>query len=266
MAASWGLWRTEQLLLFIVHFPVFWKAALIMTTVLLLSILDALELSPHCPVLADKNNVANGLLVKWSWGWTLLCLVPTVLLTASGLEWRQLSSHLSRLAVAHCVWLVVTSAFVALDSAVGQCSVGLVRSRRECVRLRGNWEGLDISGHVFLLTYCVYVLTEEVAGLKRCVCRNNHKRSLQLPRRTHSKLPQDHQPHLQTLSRGLELFAAVLMVLWVAMTVTTSLYFHSLPEKVIGGVIAFLAWLLTYGWLFGQASMPPKPHQNVISA
>ena len=248
--AAWRR-RCSELLLVSIYLPVSKKAPIIMTTVSLLSLAAWLELSPPCASLAYKNNLFNSLLVKWSWGWSLLCLVPTVILTttlSSGLQWKQMLTHLSRLAVAHCIWLTTTSAFIALDSAVGDCSSGSGGSRTECLREKGVWHGFDISGHVFLLTYCVYVLTEEMAGLREGVCYELQRRSMHKLQRAST-----------ALALTLELFGAVLMVLWVAMTITTSLYFHTFMEKVLGGAIGFLAWLLTYGFLFSRAGLPPKP-------
>ena len=256
-----------------VHLPVSKKAPILMICVLLLSALSALELSPHSPSLADKNNVFNSLLVKWSWGWSLLCLLPTVTLTASlytGLRWKEVLGHLARLAVAHCIWFLVTNAFVFVDSALGTCSDGSGSGRRECVQGKGSWHGFDISGHVFLLTYCVYVLTEEVAGLRWEVW-GTYMESLGRQERIVSKLSLAHEqlPYIHLtctpVAHGLELFAAALMTIWIAMTMTTSLYFHSLPEKVLGGLLSFLAWLLTYGWLYGRKGAPHNPSHGFLS-
>ena len=232
-----------------------------MLIVLLLSVLSALDLSPHSSFLQDKNNIFNSLLVKWSWGWSLLCLLPTVTLSASlytRLRPREVLGHLARLVVAHCIWFLVTNAFVYVDSSVGACSDGSGRNRRECVWGKANWHGFDISGHVFLLTYCVYVLTEEVAGLRwgRYKVPRRGKKLIWVQK----TLPQMHQ-----ISCALELFAAALMVVWIAMTITTSLYFHSLPEKIVGALVSFIAWLLTYGWLYGRKHTPPKPPHSILN-
>ena len=241
-----------------VHLPVHWKAPITMTFIAVLSIVAWLDLSPQWTFLSDKNNVVNSLLVKWSWGWSLLCLIPSVLITASlysGLQWREVVRHLSRLLVAHCVWFFTTQAFVSLDTAVGGCSDGSSRTRNKCLRQNSSWDGFDISGHVFLLTYCAYVLTEEVSGLRLEVWERFSG---------HSQLP----PHLHTtlspLAHCLELFAAALMTVWVVMTIATSLYFHSVLEKLLGGGCGWLAWLLTYDWLYGKRYMPRRPDHGLL--
>ena len=264
----------RKVLLNSVHLPVSRKVPAIMAVVLLLSILAWLDVSPPSSWLSDKRNVVNSLLVKWSWAWSLLCLAPSLMLTAffySGLQWREVMGHFSRLLVAHCIWLSLTHAFVSLDSAVGDCSDGSGRKRRECLQEGSSWNGFDISGHVFLLTYCVYVLTEEVSGLKLEVWEE-FDGSLHLEHRTLSKpqlswartvLPQMHTL-CSPLAQGLELLAAALMTVWVAMLFSTSLYFHSVTEKLLGGVCSWLAWLLTYGWLYGRAYMPHRPDQGLF--
>ena len=264
----------RKILLNTVHVPVSRKAPAIMAVVLLLSILSWLDVSPPSSWLSDKGNAVNSLLVKWSWAWSLLCLAPSVMLTAffySGLQWREVMGHFSRLLVAHCVWLLVTRAFVSLDSVVGVCSDGSGRGRGECLQEGSSWAGFDISGHVFLLTYCVYLLTEEVSGLRLEVW-GEFEGSLQLEHRALSK-PQlswarKVLPHLHTvcspLAQGLELLAAALMTVWVAMLFSTSLYFHSVPEKLLGGVCSWLAWVLTYSWLYGRAYLPRRPDQGLL--
>ena len=255
-----------------VHLPASRKAPALLAGVLLLSCAAWLELSPRSGWLADKNNAVNSLLVKWSWGWTLLCLCPSVMLTAflyTGLRWWAALRHFSRLLVAHCMWFSVTHAFVLLDSAVGACGDGSGSSRRECLRGGGSWAGFDISGHVFLLSYCVYVLTEEVAGLRWEVwgefdgCLQMETRALSKQAWVKEVLPSMHRLS-SPLAVVLELLAAALMAVWVAMMVSTSLFFHSLAEKLVGGVCGWLAWQLTYGWLYGRGYMPSRPDQGLL--
>ena len=264
--------NVRKVLHYTVHLPVSRKAPTLMAILSLLSLVAWVDLSPQCPYLSDKRNTVNSLLVKWSWGWSLLCLGPSVMLTAfiySALQWRQVLYHFSRLLVAHCIWLSATQAFIFLDSAVGVCSDGSDKDRTDCLQGEGSWEGFDISGHVFLLTYCVYVLTEEVAGLKWEVW-SEFDGSLELEHTAMDKLGKASEilPHIHflcsPLAAGLELFAAALMTLWITMTIITSLYFHSVTEKLLGGVCGWLGWLLTYGCVYGKAYMPRRPEQGLL--
>lgn len=187
----------------------------------------------------------------------------------SGLQWRQVLLHLSRLVVAHCVWFSFTRAFVFLDNAVGSCSDSVSTTRSQCVLEDNSWSGFDISGHTFLLTYCVYVLTEEVSGLRWEVW-GQYDGSLELEYRAVNKLagmitvlPRLHELS-SPLAHSLELLAAALMTVWVTMLITTTLYFHSIPEKLLGGMCGWLSWQLTYGWLYGKAYMPIRPDQGFL--
>lgn len=262
----------RKILHYSVHLPVSCKVPVLMAIMLLLSCVAWLDLSPESSWLSDKRNPVNSLLVKWSWGWSLLCLCPSVMLTAflySGLQWRQVLRHFSRLLVAHCVWFSVTRAFVLLDSAVGTCSDVTHSTRSQCVEDGSSWVGFDISGHTFLLTYCVYVLTEEVSGLRLEVWAE-YDGALELEHRAVNKLGGvvgalcRLHALCSPLAHSLELFAAALMTVWVAMVIATSLYFHSMPEKLIGGLCSWLAWQLTYGWLYGKVYMPTRPDQGLL--
>lgn len=262
----------RKILHYSVHLPVSSKVPTLMAILMLLSCVAWLDLSPKSSWLSDKRNAINSLLVKWSWGWSLLCLFPSVMLTAflySGLQLRQVLLHFSRLVVAHWVWFSFTRAFVFLDSAVGSCSDSVSTTRSQCVQENNSWSGFDISGHTFLLTYCVYVLTEEVSGLRQEVwgeydsCLEMEYRAVNKLTGVVAVLPRLHKL-TSPLAHSLELFAAALMTVWVTMVITTSLYFHSIPEKLIGGMCSWLAWQLTYGWLYGKAYMPIRPDQGLL--
>ena len=268
-----GASLTRKILHHSVHIPVSKKAPAMLLLVSVLSLIAWLGHSPSIPYLSEKQNVVNSLLVKWSWAWSLLCLVPSVMLTAclySGLKWRAVLCHLSRLLVAHCIWFFTTRAFVLLKLVVGVCSDGSSKGYEDCVRENASWNGFDISGHVFLLTYCVYVLTEEVSGLRWEVlgefedCLQQEYRAMDKLAKARELLPHIHR-HFSPFAQGLELFAATLMTLWVAMAITTSLYFHTVLEKVLGGVWGWVAWKATYGWLYGKAYSPDRPDQGFLN-
>ena len=117
---------------------------------------------------SDKNNPINQYLVKLSWMWTLIFLVPAVLVTpiSLGWAWETTVSHLGRVAVGHVVWYSVTSLIVLLDDTVGECTETAISSARACVDKGHEWTGFDISGYVFLLSYCIFVITEEASSLR----------------------------------------------------------------------------------------------------
>ena len=90
------------------HAPILNKALPLLSIVLLGSSLCAYELSPD----SLRHNPLNVDLVKLSWGCTLVCIVPTVLVTSflySGLNFRVILRHFGRLGVAHLIWMSITS-------------------------------------------------------------------------------------------------------------------------------------------------------------
>ena len=216
--------------------------------------------------LADKRNPFNQIFVKWSWAWTLFCVIPTVLLTSAlytGLNKWAMVRHMGRVAVAHIIWYLTTSLFERIDSISGECSDSSITSPRACIKQGNNWMGFDISGHVFLLTYCILVLTEETAGIKMEVWDEYNSVLLQ-QKRVVSKLSEQVMQLLPKLHRLttfivslLELLATAEILLWTFMLCTTSLYFHDFIEKLLGAVIGCGAWYITYSLLNGSGKWAP---------
>lgn len=261
----------RKLLHYTLHLPVATKVPVLLTTVILLSSVSSLGFSPDS-WLAERRNPINTHLLKWSWGWTLLCLCPSVMITSclyTGLDRLSVLRHVSRLLVAHCVWYSMTSVFVVLDSFVGQCDDGSANSRAACVRDGRQWSGFDISGHVFLLTYCVYVLTEEAANL-RVEVWYEYNGSLEMEQRALLKLSsrKDFLPHMHRLcsplAGALELLATAEVLLWTVMVGATSLYFHSFLEKVLGFICGYVAWNITYCRLYGHSYLPCRPDEGLL--
>jgi len=49
-----------------------------------------------------------------------------------------------------------------------------------------------------------------------------------------------------TLVRWITLAMTLLSILWEIMLGSTILYFHNLPQKIVGALFAILGWALTY--------------------
>ena len=264
---------TTKLLRYSLHLPVQLKALLLFSLVLCGSVLHAAELSPDS-LFSDKNNPFNQYLVKLSWAWTLVCLLPIVLFSSflySALQWREIVGHFARIGTAHVIWFTVTSVFVGLDDAVGTCSHDEVSDRIACLKQGHMWSGFNISGHIFLLTYCVYLLTEECANIKIEVWAE-YNNTLTYEHRILNKLGEKKKRVLpvlyQTASRfveSLELLATAEMGVWIVMVITTSLYFHTFSEKFLGFAFGYAAWYLTYRVLYGRSKFAPsRPDEGVL--
>lgn len=256
------------------HLPVLNKALLIFAIVLTGSTLCAYDLSPESPF-SDRLNPINIYLVKLSWGWTLICILPTVMFTSflySGLNFRVILRHFARLGIAHLIWLTVTTLFIVIDGYTGTCTgdEGILE-RSVCIKKGHYWLGFDISGHVFLLTYCIYVITEECANIKLEVWYE-YSGALHYENRVVDKLTEETKqllPRMHGLASWvvdkLEILALTEILLWMVMVIATSLYFHTVAEKLLGYVFGFVAWYVTYGVLYGRSRyLPCKPDEGIL--
>lgn len=255
------------------HLSVPSKSLILLTVVVLGSLLCAADLIPKTE-LANPKNPVNTYLVKLCWGWTLLLVVPASFFPSvlySGLQRRVIIQHLCRLLVSHVVWMVVTSLIVLLDSGVGTCSAEEVTDRTVCIRSGHIWTGFDISGHVFLLTYCIFVMTEESSNIKlevwyeylNVLALENHVVD-KLTARAKRILPLMHGV-ASWIIEPLELLMLALLLVWTSMIVVTSVYFHTFLEKCLGFACAYVAWRLTYKCLYGKGSyLPCQPREGVL--
>ena len=227
------------------HSPVPAKMCFLLVILLAGSALRWLQLLPPS-LLSDPRNPFNRYLAKFSWGWTLLCVLPANAVCAAlycALDWRAAAGHVSRVAVAHVIWYGTTHGFDRFILPLG----------------------LDISGHIFLLSYCVWVLTEECSGVRLEVWRE-FPTALETQHRVVAKLSGRGQALLPRLHAGAgplvglwELMGVAEVIVWCFLFGTSSLYFHSLGEKLLGYGCSCLAWLLTYCLLYGRAWCPRQP-------
>ena len=252
------------------------KIAVVLLIVLVGSTLRTLELNfGSNTVLADKRNPFNQIFVKWAWAWTLMCVAPTVILTSvlyTGMNAWAVLRHVSRVGVAHVIWYTMTSLFQYIHKLSGECSNDSISTPRMCVKQGNEWIGVDISGHVFLLIYCILLITEETAGIKMEVWRE-YNGTLLSQERVVNKLSSSIRQVLPELHRLatllvtlLELLATAEILLWGFMLCTTSLYFHDLVEKLLGVVIACALWYLTYRVVYGYSRwVPGRPGDEILN-
>ena len=257
----------------ILHLPVSIKAQVLFAVALVGSLLCAVELNPDTHF-SDKKNPLNVYMVKLSWGWTLVCVLPAVLFSSflySGLQWGVIVRHFGRIGVAHVIWMIVTSLCLFLDSITGACTSEDVLERSVCLKRGHRWEGFDISGHMFLLTYCIYVITEECANIQLELWYE-YNSGMVLEHHVVSKLSEKKQSTLVHLHKiaswvvePLELLATTEVMLWTLMTAATAFYFHSFLEKLLGFAFGILAWFLTYKCLYGKWSyVPCRPDEGLL--
>ena len=264
---------TRRLIHGILHSSILIKAQLLLAIILLGSLLQAKELVPES-VFSDKTNPLNKYLAKYSWLWTLMWVIPTVLITGalySALITRDFLRHLGRVATAHIVWYGVTTLINKYHHEFGQCEMEDIINIKVCLQGGHRWIGFDISGHVFFMSYCIFIITEEAANIKLEVW-NEYSNALSIEYRVVEKAGPQVERWLQNIYRfgsyfveAMELFGLSLIVLWYCVVIPTSLYFHTFQEKLAGCLIAIVMWWFTYKVVYGtRRYLPCKTTGGVL--
>jgi len=206
--------------------------------------------------LADAKNPLNQYFVKYAWGWTfsavcLLMLLTNYITTGAWVSIRTLQSG-CRLAVGTAVWyFFVRVIFLFLEEATGVCEVSDFVSKSTCYKAGHFWRGFDTSGHCFLLSWNNLFMVEEFQGL---LMIKNEMNIQELDTENASgdknkklfKQKQQDQTQLKNTMEYLSCGLAVLMLLGELMMVCTSMFFHTVPEKVLGTLCGLLPWYVMY--------------------
>ncbi|XP_012273516.1 FIT family protein CG10671 [Orussus abietinus] len=225
---------------------------------------------------ARSDNALNQYFVKWGWGWLLMVTIPWIVLTAHTVgcgQRRILFKHLGRLLLATAAWLMWIKLFNYIETNYGKCvntKDSQLQSKTKCLQAGKFWNGLDISGHSFILIYSSLILAEEGStligweGIRELVTQEEHSRvtsgkgssgplrnlsntDLDFVKKAHGALT----PYL----RALFIVMTLQQLLWDVMLVTTLLYYHIMIEKFIGGITAVLTWYVTYRWWFRNSKL-----------
>ncbi|OWK52317.1 acyl-coenzyme A diphosphatase FITM2 [Lonchura striata] len=235
--------------------------ALLLAIALLGSALKDSGLVPDTP-LRNKRNPLNVYFVKVAWAWTLWLLLPFITLTSYELARSKLLHgrtksallalrRLGALLVGTAVWYLCTELFILVENLTGECSLQakpgqparLYASKRECHQDSGVWNGFDISGHCFLLSYCAMMILEELAVLEA--------------------LAMEHSSKLRAVINVLLVSLCFLTVIWVFMFLCTALYFHDFSQKLLGVLIGLSAWYGTYRFWYLKPFSPGLPLPNI---
>ena len=162
--------------------------------------------------------------------------------------------------------------FPAIDNFSATCIAGnetLTLTKAQCLSNEG-WQyfSFDISGHSYLLIYCVLIIMEESKEIIYFVWL---KRKLFDDAAEDSSWPDLDEKQVNSLRRRFPKLSPVLAVtffnmsalalLWDFMLLVTTLYYHTFAEKVIGTVLALLMWAFLYRgafpWLFALKIFRP---------
>ena len=211
-------------------------------------------LPPPQSYLSNKRNVFNVYFVKLGWGWTLGLLIPFMCLTSfvyTSCNPSAMLKHLSRLAVGTFGWYFWVNFFVFIEELTGFCEGEESLTTKSSCHVQGfHWDGFDISGHTFLLTYSALIISEEIQVKQRLSARENKGNSSELSCRTNILGP---------IIEVLFICLSLLLFLWEFMLVFTTLYFHTVEQKVLGALISFTTWKVTYGIWYKNDLSPGVP-------
>lgn len=211
-----------------------------------------------------SSDFLNQYFVKLGWFWTLFVSIPFVFMTSytycagkSNLLWK----HFARLAIATFFWYFWVNFFVFFENWTGSCSDRKeLRSRGECMKAGSRWLGFDLSGHAFILIYSNLVLIEEARpiqgweGIGDIIEKEDYSRVNELNAMTPLKgftiiqfnqFRSFYEKFLPLVRLNFALIA-VLTIVWDYMLLSTIMYFHSMPEKLLSGLIAIFVWFVTY--------------------
>ncbi|XP_063153185.1 acyl-coenzyme A diphosphatase FITM2 [Candoia aspera] len=201
--------------------------------------------------LSDKRNALNIYFVKFAWAWTFCLLLPFISITNYHVIQNILPVllRLVTLLVGTIIWYTCTSVFLLIQAFTGSCykssSLDVVTqehsNKLQCLQAGGIWQNFDISGHSFLLSYCVLMILEEMAVMPSV-------KTFQGTR-------------LHTVVNSLFLALTCLAFIWLFMLFTTAVYFHNFWDKIFGTSVGLSAWYGTYRfWYLSPLSpgLPPK--------
>ena len=124
-------------------------------------------------------------------------------------------------------------------------------SKESCLFQGFHWDGFDISGHIFLLTYSALLISEEIQVKKRWPTKQRNTRGATWFHRRHALL--------SPLVELLFIFISLLLVLWEFMLVCTAVYFHKVHQKVLGALVALFTWYVSYEVWYENELSPGPP-------
>lgn len=216
-----------------------------------------------------KDNVFNLYFVKIGWAWLLFVVGSFVYLTSCtyGCGRRDyLVRHMGRLAVGTVLWAGMTGwLFRWIEGATGNC-IGRpsLTSKWSCVTSGHHWHAFDISGHAFILIFMNLITMEEAGaivgweGLKEAIFHEEHRRGEEgedkdgresaLRGLTHQEFTvlKEHYTQYTPYIRVFFVLMTLLSLLCDVCLACTVVYFHTMPQKVVGGGLAMALWYATY--------------------
>ena len=198
----------------------------------------------------SKENFLNVYFVKYAWGWTLFVVTPYVFISATIytlLTPSLMAKHLGRLVVSSAMWYLFTQLFDLIQEMNGRCTNSTISSKKDCLLEEEVWKGFDVSGHCFLLTFCLLVIVEEFKTSKYVYWDSIASEFREKNSNTYFLYEKT-----QIWILLLKFAALLLLFIWQWMLITSSLFFHTFSEKLSGTTCGIVAWWTTYVLCFHQ--------------
>lgn len=226
-------------------------------------------------IFSRKQNFFNQWFVKFSWFWTLIITGPYMVLTAfvyGGETWKKsVLRAIIRLVIGTMIWYFwARIVFPLVENLTGVCLDSKnvpnfqIHDKISCKNSNGTWNSFDISGHCFLLTYCILFISSETQ-LHLHWHKIPNKASLVIPIGSRTLTYVKNRFH-KTL-KFINLFFILnytLLFLWHFMIITTCLYFHNFFDKPLGASFAIISWMATYNEWYKHSLSPGLPGKGQL--
>lgn len=140
-------------------------------------------------------------------------------------------------------------------------SIKLKLTKKECYNKDNHmYHSFDISGHSYLLTYCVLIMMEESKEILHFLCLGRYLHGAPKDSTEEVTWPKFEEKEAKSLKPRFTILSplvvigfvcvVVLCLLWDFMLIVTTVYYHSFLEKVIGTILAVSMWYMLYRRLF----------------
>lgn len=202
---------------------------------------------PHIESVTNKRSLFNQMFVKFGWGWTLGLLLPFQFFLAAIYRnrWHYFRNIVIKTSITTTVFYVWCQViFPAIEEFHGECKHNeriVDMNKRECIKTPEHiyMSTFDISGHAFLMSYCVLILMHEARQVEDLL------KALREPGKQDNLVSNVSQLVTPAVAINFILIT-VLSLLWDFMIIITNIYFHTFAEILVGVMLAVLMFLTVY--------------------
>jgi len=131
----------------------------------------------------------------------------------------------------------------------------------KCLSGGHKWlPGFDISGHTFLLIFSNLILIEESAVM---IGWEPFGHQLFEERQRFQRLQKKHNQYelynrYSLTLRVVFIAITILSVMWDFMLLQTSMFYHTMFQKLVAAVWAYIAWFVTYHYIYKLVGVDVK--------